>query len=69
MYECLAPTHLNYGQPGRESATRITLVAIKGSPVDLVTSPAAASVNEDMPEEGEAGLLSRVLRRIGSDRR
>lgn len=61
VYECLAPTHLNYGQPGRESATRITLVAIKGTPVDLVTSPAASSVNEDMPEEGDATLVQRAV--------
>jgi SAM-dependent methyltransferase len=79
VYECLAPVHLNYGQPGLETATRITLVAVKGSRVDLVTSPTAALIQEDVPEglplsvpldaalpAKRRGLLSRVLSEIGS---
>lgn len=100
VYECLAPTHLNYGQPGRETLTRITLAAVKAAPVELATSPAAAGVVEDMPEDGDnsqvqravlppgvtsgrsvappasgdtpapsRGLLSRLLRQIGTPRR
>ncbi len=53
VYECLAPVHLNYGRPGLESTTRITLMALK-SPADaLQTSPAAAAVREDMPEDAD----------------
>jgi SAM-dependent methyltransferase len=61
VYECLAPTHLNYGQPGRESATRITLVAMKGGPVVLATSPAASALDEDMPEDNDAAPVQRAV--------
>lgn len=50
VYECFAPSHLNFGKPGIEHFDRCTFVALKGKKCKLTTSPAANDLNEDWPE-------------------
>ncbi len=50
VYECFAPAHLNFGQPGLEHRDRCTFVCLKGSPAALKTSPAANALTEAWPE-------------------
>ena len=50
VYECFAPAHMNFGKPGMECPDRCTFVAIKGTPVELITSPAANDLVETWPE-------------------
>ena len=50
VYECFAPAHINFGQPGLEHRDRCTFVCLKGSPAALKTSPTANSLAEDWPE-------------------
>ena len=54
IYECFTPIHKNFGKPGIESKDRCTFLAVKGSTIDLKTSPAAT----DFHEEWEEGMLS-----------
>jgi 2-polyprenyl-3-methyl-5-hydroxy-6-metoxy-1,4-benzoquinol methylase len=51
VYECFTPAHLNFGRPGLESRDRCTIVAIKDEACQLITSPAANSINERWPEQ------------------
>jgi 2-polyprenyl-3-methyl-5-hydroxy-6-metoxy-1,4-benzoquinol methylase len=50
VYECFVPAHINYGQPGLEFRNRCTLVAVKGEPQSLATSPQANALRERWPE-------------------
>lgn len=51
VYECFAPAHLNFGQPGLERIDRCTFVAVKDQIRELKTSPAANQLREDWPEQ------------------
>jgi hypothetical protein len=50
IYECFNPPHLNYGMPGLEYRNRCTLLALKGVPCRVYTSPAAEKIKELWPE-------------------
>lgn len=50
-YECFTPSHINFGRPGIEHLDRCTFVALKGKKCNLITSPAANSLNENFPEK------------------
>lgn len=74
VYECFNPPHLNFGQPGLEHQDRCTFVALKGEAVEVHTSPAATTLQEDHPEESLAyplrpptagGVRSRVGALVG----
>jgi SAM-dependent methyltransferase len=51
VLECLAPPHLNYGEPGLEHRDRCAFVAVKGTGLELYTSPAVNGLREDHPED------------------
>lgn len=50
IYECFAPTHLNFGKPGLETVDRCTFAAIKAEACALKTAPAANTLRERWPE-------------------
>jgi len=50
IYECFAPAHVNYGQPGIEHRNRCTFIAVKNNACSLKTSPAANGHQEQWPE-------------------
>lgn len=51
VYECFVPAHVNFGKPGLEHRDRCTFVAVKDSTCEIVTSPAANSLQEEWPED------------------
>jgi len=50
IYECFAPAHLNFGDPGIEHQNRCTFVALKDSICKLKTSPVVNDLRENWPE-------------------
>jgi hypothetical protein len=50
IYECFAPAHLNFGEPGLEHQNRCTFVALKDNICEIKTSPAANGLRENWPE-------------------
>jgi SAM-dependent methyltransferase len=54
VYECFTPAHLNFGKPGIESNNRCTFVAVKGTQINLVTSPSANTIEEKFVENSLA---------------
>lgn len=50
-YEAFNPPHLNFGKPGLEHVNRCTFLAIKGQKSELLSSPIANNLEEDLPEE------------------
>jgi SAM-dependent methyltransferase len=73
VYECFNPPHLNYGQPGIESHSRCTFVALKSPRAAIEASPAVNSLVERWPEGSltyaapvSPSRLARLRRRLGA---
>jgi len=49
-YECFVPIHRNFGKPEQEHRSRCTFVAVKNDTCHIMTSPAANTLVETMPE-------------------
>ena len=50
VYECFAPAHLNFGQPGLEHLDRCTFVAVKNQISEIKNAPVVNRLREDWPE-------------------